>query len=644
VLLKWEACDKMKKKLVISVFLSMLMFASIFAGVVNSQFSSSSNNDEINAPSWKEDFSWTYDMVLDCELPYFGISFDGAISDIVLTVVDVGSNMYDLSISIPAQNIGTGEVTLPGVDQPISGTIKLTSSSGTLNIDKSNLGLIGGNVNLVGYFDKAIDIHFNINIDLEIQDFDYNDEIYDTLDFPLDDAKEWFSQYRILILHYAGTVMGIPLDDRASSDDDLDPFEFLLGGNFYRCLGRENVNTAAGNYEAMKIERYLPNVTSQNYIWYAPTVGNIVKIDYSSIDLGNLVFSEFSLNLKDTNYNNPPTAPEKPTSNDGGEDGRAGPKYTYCASGGIDEDGHKVQYGFDWNGDGVVDDWTDDLVDSGEMACIEHSFSSEGTYHIKAKTRDERGAESEEWSPELTVHMDPNSPPSIPAKPIGDITTGTVGFSYEFSTFSSDQVDEDKIEYGWDLNGDGTVDIWDNNDGNYYPSGETADSSLIWTESGTFDLKVKARDEYGAESEDWSQELTITMENSPPGKPNAPSGTTNGKKGTTYTYTTSAIDPDGHAIKYWFDWGDGTNSGWVGPFESGTTAQATHKWDQKGDYQIKVKAKDEYDSEESDWSDPLPISMPKSRFYGYNILNKILENIKILKEIYQNTILYKLLN
>ena len=105
--------------------------------------------------------------------------------------------------------------------------------------------------------------------------------------------------------------------------------------------------------------------------------------------------------------------------------------------------------------------------------------------------------------------------------------------------------------------------------------------------------------------------------NYPPNKPDRPSGQTRGKWGTKYTYTTSTIDPDNDQIWYNFSWGDGTYSGWVGPYTSGQTGSASHTW-YKGDewmenYEIKVKAKDENELE-SDWSEPLPIVMPKS--YG----------------------------
>jgi len=101
------------------------------------------------------------------------------------------------------------------------------------------------------------------------------------------------------------------------------------------------------------------------------------------------------------------------------------------------------------------------------------------------------------------------------------------------------------------------------------------------------------------------------VESNPPDKPDI-DGPRIGKVGVEYTYTAVTTDPDGDQMYYWFDWGDGTHSGWVGPYDSGTTANASHTWTYKGLYKIKVKAKDIYDVG-SDLSDPLGIIMPKNR-------------------------------
>jgi len=99
--------------------------------------------------------------------------------------------------------------------------------------------------------------------------------------------------------------------------------------------------------------------------------------------------------------------------------------------------------------------------------------------------------------------------------------------------------------------------------------------------------------------------------NAPPNKPDTPSGETSGSAGTEYTYTTSTNDNDGDQVLYQWDWGDEI-SGWLGPYDSGELIQASHTWDEQGTYEIKVKAKDT-NGAESEWSDPLPISMPRNK-------------------------------
>jgi len=96
-----------------------------------------------------------------------------------------------------------------------------------------------------------------------------------------------------------------------------------------------------------------------------------------------------------------------------------------------------------------------------------------------------------------------------------------------------------------------------------------------------------------------------------PAKPSTPSGPPNGNVNHAYTYSSSTTDPDGDQVSYWFDWGDGTNSGWLGLYDSGATISGTYTWTKKGNYQIKVKAKDIH-GVESIWSDSLPIKMPMS--------------------------------
>ncbi|GAG58009.1 unnamed protein product, partial [marine sediment metagenome] len=94
--------------------------------------------------------------------------------------------------------------------------------------------------------------------------------------------------------------------------------------------------------------------------------------------------------------------------------------------------------------------------------------------------------------------------------------------------------------------------------------------------------------------------------NPPPETPETPAGPSSGVVGTEYTFYTSTTDPEGEQVYYMWDWGDGIVSEWIGPYDSGANAQASHSWAEEGDYNITVKAKDIGDME-SDWSDPKAI-------------------------------------
>jgi len=109
----------------------------------------------------------------------------------------------------------------------------------------------------------------------------------------------------------------------------------------------------------------------------------------------------------------------------------------------------------------------------------------------------------------------------------------------------------------------------------------------------------------------------VNITNNPPETPSKPSGPTTGEPEIIYTYSTNTTDPDNDQVFYKWDWGDGTVSNWIGPYDSDHTANVNHSWNKKGTYFIRVKSKDNND-DESDWSDPLKISIPKNKVYIFN--------------------------
>jgi len=117
-------------------------------------------------------------------------------------------------------------------------------------------------------------------------------------------------------------------------------------------------------------------------------------------------------------------------------------------------------------------------------------------------------------------------------------------------------------------------------------------------EKGTyFSWFVVAEDEHGSQyqSDKWKFATKV---------PCAPDveGPTQGKADKELTYTASTTDTDGQEYYWFFNWGDDTNSGWIGPYSPGQKVSASHSWGEKGDYTLKVRYKE--DGKMSDWNTP----------------------------------------
>ncbi len=97
------------------------------------------------------------------------------------------------------------------------------------------------------------------------------------------------------------------------------------------------------------------------------------------------------------------------------------------------------------------------------------------------------------------------------------------------------------------------------------------------------------------------------QENQPPEQPTL-TGPISGDENNVYFFRATSYDNDGDDIYYMFDWGDGSQSTWVGPVQQGILFTYAHLWENGGILPVKVKAKDVYGAE-SPWSDKHWISL-----------------------------------
>ena len=190
-----------------------------------------------------------------------------------------------------------------------------------------------------------------------------------------------------------------------------------------------------------------------------------------------------------------------------------------------------------------------------------------------------------------------------------------MGTGYTYSTGGSSSNFGHSIQYFFDW-GDGTNSGW-------LPVGTTS-ASKSWNSPGSYTVKAQARCSTDTlVVSGWSPGLTVTI--SAPAEsvstPSTPGGPSSGITGTSYNYSTGGSSSNlGHSVQYFFDWGDGTNSGWL---PVGQTS-ATKPWLSEGSFLVKAKARCSIHTDvESDWSVGLAVNIENDTRFSVCSLNSL---------------------
>jgi len=277
-----------------------------------------------------------------------------------------------------------------------------------------------------------------------------------------------------------------------------------------------------GKNEIIHISYYEWSENNLNYAWRLNDKWNIETVDsygavgaYNSIDIDSEGYPHISymdrsnLSLKYAKkYQYCPSTPKKPFGNKHGFPGR---EYIYTSSS-IDFENDKIRYGWDWNGDFIIDEYTE-YLNSGEKLQTSHIWENGGTYQIQLIAIDENNLESR-WSDSLAVSIPKNklinyppNPPIIDGPLIGKVNDINM---YNFTVIDPDEDDalwELEIDFGNEII---TVKSCDHGECKPWNNGETIPIEHIWKESGNYDIKAKVMDAYGEWSE-WSEPYTVTM-------------------------------------------------------------------------------------------------------------------------------------
>ncbi len=261
--------------------------------------------------------------------------------------------------------------------------------------------------------------------------------------------------------------------------------------------------------------------------------------------------------------------------------------YTYMTGGASTNVGNPVQYFFDW-GDSTDSNWLPMGVTSAQKA-----WPTGGTYSVKARARDSVNPSIVSTDTTLTVNIELISTPSVPQGPNkgfpGDILTYMTGGA------SSNIGDSILYQIDW---GDGS------------PISQAQPGTTFtktWTTGGTFHVRARAQCAiHTSIVSAWSADLTVNIAyvTAPTTPTQAPGGALVAGEIATYS-TGGSISNIGDPVQYWFEFSDGTSSGWL--------PVGVNHFDKAwlyGPATVRAKARDAtYPSIVSDWSGLLQVDI-----------------------------------
>jgi len=293
------------------------------------------------------------------------------------------------------------------------------------------------------------------------------------------------------------------------------------------------------------------------------------------------------------------SAPDIPTGPSANEVGQS---LTYTTGGAVSNRGHNVQYRFDW-GDGTQSEWASSAIAS-------KSWADPGAYTVKAQARSAANPDVVSgWSQGkgVVINLPPESV-STPRTPSGP-AAGEIGEELTYTSEGAMSNQGNPVQYRFDW-GDGTRSEWS----------ASSTATHVWSDQGPHNVRAQARSatRTGVLS-GWSGGWMVVL--SPPAEsvssPDTPIGLSSTRAGRSMAFTTGgASSSAGRSVQYRFDWGDGTQSGWL------SVGGASHTWSSAGMYAVRAMARSSANPDAvSGWSDakfvyveapPETVSMPNA--------------------------------
>ncbi len=278
--------------LIVGIFILSALGPCAKAAPIESAYSANSLDDDV--PQWSVGDTWTYtidNIVVDYEKNGQKIFIEGSIADFSWKVTDTSGDYYTVAIS--GKLTATYDIILSSQTMSLHlvGEFKplLTRFTGIMQFTKSNLDLHDVSIQLKGItkakinsLPVALPIPFKLSTDGQLSGN------FPLFDFPLHAFKFWTLPDLTLTMSstFGGLFGLIQIPFTVGIHYSWTPFAFF-------CNDKQDITVEAGTFSAYKISSLIGEYFEY---YYAPTVGNIVKVDTI------LPNGEVHGELKSTNY------------------------------------------------------------------------------------------------------------------------------------------------------------------------------------------------------------------------------------------------------------------------------------------------------------------------------------------------------
>jgi hypothetical protein len=270
-----------------------------------------------------------------------------------------------------------------------------------------------------------------------------------------------------------------------------------------------------------------------------------------------------------------------------------------------DPENDQVSCGFDWNSDGIVDQWTA-FVPSGTPCTASNTWATAGSYPIQVFARDSSGAVSSAFTGTVVINgvvvplVNGSLAVTITASPTSAaITAGGIApiFIQSIITGNTNSITHHGIEVSFNAGAYTNAGAWPAPVANVLRSSDASFVALVLNQPGTYNFRTYTSQDNGV-TYVYSTPTTVTITQTPTGVGNrAPLAPIVSWVGTTTNiatvFTATSTDPDGDQISYGFDWNnDGVADSWTSVVSSGIPAQISNTFTVAGSYPIQVFTKD----------------------------------------------------